>query len=233
MAYTKSKARKEFERTHKELLSLSRGISYKKIELSYEHKNLIYQSSIVLLSSAIEKYLSVFVEDLFYHYKLKNATLAQIHSSSRSFSLFNNQRALYEAFIHTRDEPRILQKLDVKNFCFKVINDNEIFVNQIDAKKIVFDKKYPSVKNMKILFNRLGIKDVFSIINPKGGKDFAFILTSFLDIRETIAHQESTDLTFSDVIRNFQYIEELINQLDRVAFKMVCSTSGISFWHYE
>ena len=230
MAYSKSKARKEFESTLDELLSLSRGISYQKFKLSYAHKNLIYQSSIVLLSSAIEEYLRVFVEDLFYSYKLKNATLSQIHASSRSFSLFNNQRAFYEAFIHTRDEPKILERLDIKNSCFTVINDNETFINQVDSKKIVFDKKYPSVKNIKILYNRLGIKNVFGIINPKGGKDYAFILTSFLDIRETIAHQESTDLTFNDVKRNFFYIGELINQLDRVSYSMVCSTSGKKFW---
>ncbi len=230
MPYKKSKARKEFEQSLEELFSLARSISYQKIKLSYDHKNLIYQSSIVLLSSAIEEYLRVFVEDLFYSYKINNSTLSQIHRNSRSFSLFSNQRAFYEAFVHTRDEPKILDKLDIKNFCFSVINDHETFVNQIDAKKIVFDRKYPSVKNIKILYNRLGIKNIFSVINNKGGKDFGFILTSFLDIREMIAHQESTDLTFTDVKRNFIYINEFINQLDRVAFGMVCSTSGNSFW---
>lgn len=64
MAYHKSKARIDFEQKSNDLLKLAQSISYKKVKISYNHKNLTYQATIVLLSSAFEEYLRTMVEDM-------------------------------------------------------------------------------------------------------------------------------------------------------------------------
>jgi hypothetical protein len=231
MPYSKSRARREFELTYIELLSLARQISFKKVKLSYDHKNMIYQSSIVLLCSSLEEYLRVFIEDMFYRYKINGASLSELPLNPRTFSLFHKQRAIYEAFIHNRDEAKVLEKLKVSNnTLYAVVDDNMILTNQVDAKSIVNDKKYPSPKNIKILYNRIGIKNLFAETNRLGRKDYEFILRSFLDVRETIAHQESTDLTFIDVKRNFENIKDFIDKLDRLTYKHICDVSGQRFW---
>ena len=231
MPYSKSRARKEFETTHSELLSLARQISYKNVVLSYDHKNMIFQSSIVLLCSSLEEYLRVFVEDMFYKYRSNGAKLSDIPLSPRTFSLFKKQQSIYEAFIHKRDEAKIIEKLNISNaHMYSVIDDNILFTHHIDPKIIVNDKKYPSPKNLKVLYNRIGIKNLFVEINKIGKKDYELILRSFLDVRETIAHQESTDLTFVDVKRNFSNIMDLLDKLDRFSYKHVCSISGQKYW---
>jgi len=231
MSYSKSKARKEFEKTYLELISLARQISYKKVSLSYDHKNMVYQSSIVLLCSSLEEYLRVFVEDLFFNYKLKKATLSELPINPRTFSLFHKQRTIYEGFIHNRDEAKILEKLKVSNgVLYSVISDSEIFTNHIDTKAIVNDKKYPSPKNVRILFNRIGVKNIFNETNNTGKKDYELLLRSFLDVRETIAHHESTDLTFDDVKRNFENIKDFLDKVDRASYKHICQTSGQKYW---
>ena len=231
MPYNKSRARQEFETTSKKLDSLAREISYKKVTLSYDHKNLIYQSTIVLLCSSLEEYLRVFVEDLFFSYKSNSAILSDIPSNLRTYSLFLKQKAIFENFTNNRDEVKILEKMNIENeHLYSVINDNDVLNNQIKAKEIVNDKKYPSPKNIKILFNRFGIKDLFVETNKIGKKDYEFLLRSFLDIRETIAHQESTDLTYIDVKRNFKNINDLIDKLDRISFKYICNVSGLKYW---
>lgn len=231
MPYSKSRARRDFETTHTELLSLATQISYKKVNLCYDHKNMIFQSSIILLCSALEEYLRICIDDIFYKYKTNGALLSEIPLSPRTFSLFQKQKPIYEAFIHNRDETKALEKLNISNyFLYGVINNNEILTNHIDAKSIVNDKKYPSPKNIKILFNRIGIKNLFSETNRIGRKDYELILRSFLDIRETIAHQESTDLTFEDVKRNFRNIKDLLDKLDRVIYKHICAVSGQRYW---
>jgi hypothetical protein len=230
MPYSKSKGREEFERLSNELLSLARQISFKKVLLSYEHKNLIYQSCIVLLSSSFEQYLKELIEDLFFNYRAKGASLLELPNNTRTFSLFRRHRTVFESFINNRDEAAVLEKLNVTNSYYSIINGSVPFTNHIDPKDIVNDKKYPSPKNLKILFNRIGVKNIFNLINRAGGKDYELILRSFLDIRETIAHQESTDLTFEDVRRNFTNIVDLIDKLDRATFMQVCKTSGMKFW---
>jgi hypothetical protein len=231
MPYSKSRARREFEMKTLELVSLARQISYKNVALSYEHKNLIFQSTIVLLCSTLEEYLRVFVEDLFFSYKTKTATLSEIPINPRTFSLFHNQRAIYESFIHNRDEVRTLDKLNVTNKnLYSVVDEAQVYVNHIDSRTIVNDKKYPSPKNMKVLFNRIGVKNIFGETDRIGKKDYELLLRSFLDVRETIAHQESTDLTFDDVKRNFKNISDLLDKLDRVSFKHVCKVSGQKYW---
>ncbi|MBS3915235.1 MAG: hypothetical protein KG003_12115 [Bacteroidetes bacterium] len=231
MPYSRSKARREFETTYLELHSLAKQISYKNVELSYDHKNMIFQSSMVLLCSALEEYLRVFIEDMFYKYRLNGASLSEIPINPRTFSLFHKQRTIYEAFIHNRDETKVLEKLKISNASlYAVIDDDEIFANHVDAKSIVNDKKYPSPKNIKILYNRIGIKNLFSETNRLGRKDYELILRSFLDVRETIAHQESTDLTFADVKRNFENIKDFLDKLDRTTYKHICNVSGQRFW---
>lgn len=231
MPYTKSRARQEFESKSKKLVSLARQISYKNVALSYEHKNLIFQSTMVLLCSSLEEYLRVFVEDMFFSYKSQGATLSNIHVNPRTYALFHRQRAIYESYIHNRDEGKTLDKLNVTNdHLYSVVDETQTLLNQIDPKTVVNDKKYPSPKNLKILFNRIGIKNIFNETERIGRKDYELILRSFLDVRETIAHQESTDLTFEDVKRNFKNISDLLDKLDRASFKHVCHVSGQKYW---
>ncbi len=231
MPYSKSRARLEFENKSHELISLARQISYKNVTLSYEHKNLIFQSTVVLLCSSLEEYLRVFVEDLFFSYKSQSATLAEIPVNPRTFALFHKQRTIYEGFINNRDEGKTLDKLNVTNtHLYSVVDPTQTLVHHIDSKIIVNDKKYPSPKNLKILFNRIGIRNIFSETDRAGRKDYELILRSFLDVRETIAHQESTDLTFEDVKRNFKNIIDLLDKIDRISFRHVCKISGKKYW---
>lgn len=83
---------------------------------------------------------------------------------------------------------------------------------------------------MKILFNRIGIKNIFNETDRIGRKNYELILRSFLDVRETIAHQESTDLTFDNVKRNFKNITDLLDKLDRASFRHICNISGQKYW---
>jgi hypothetical protein len=231
MPYKKSNSRIEFEQKVDELYNLAKVISYKNITLSYEHKNLIYQSCVVLLCSSVEEYLKVFIDDLFFNYKTKNTTLSKIPINSRTLSLFHKQKTIYEAFIHNRDETRVLEKLTVDNMNLYSLIDSSIQLsNHIDSRIISNDKKYPSPKNLKILFNRIGLKNIFNVINRLGSKDYELMLRSFLDTRETIAHQQSISLTFDDLKRSFLNIKDLIDKLDRASFSHICKASGIAYW---
>lgn len=230
MPYKKSKSRIEFENSFLKLLSLSREISYKKVNLSYNHKNLIYQSCIVLLSSSFEEFLKTLIEDIFQNYKSRSAPLKNIPVNVRTFTLFQNQKKFYDSFNFHKDEGRIIENLNIRNSFYDIITEDSILTNHINARSITNDKKYPSPKNLKMLFNRLGIKNIFSVIDSAGGKQYELLLRSFLDVRETIAHQEFTDLTFTDVKRHYDNVNEIINRIDRALYKHICTESGSHYW---
>jgi hypothetical protein len=152
MSYKRSNSRKEFEKKVDELFALAKVISFKNAKLSYEHKNLIYQSAFVLLCSSVEEYLRVFVEDLFYNYKLKCTTLSRIPINSRTYSLFHKQRIIYESFIHNRDEAKVLEKLNVSNsYLYSLTDSNIVLTDHIDSRILVNDKKSLAKKPKNIV----------------------------------------------------------------------------------
>lgn len=73
MPYSKSRARKDFEMESVKLLKLAKKVSFKSSPLTYDHKQLINQSCIFLLSARIEDYTKNLIEDLIYSYRTNGA----------------------------------------------------------------------------------------------------------------------------------------------------------------
>ena len=90
--------------------------------------------------------------------------------------------------------------------------------------------KYPSVKNLKILYIRIGINDIFNEVARRGQKDYKSQLESFLSIREAIAHQEAPVMTFQDVERHLDNLIDFINKIDRVVYSHITKISGEGYW---
>lgn len=230
MPYSKSSARIDFENTTRQLLTRSRKASYKNVKISYEHRIMIFQSSIFLLSASFEEYLKSLIEDLVFQFNQENALLKELPENFRSLVLLESQLPTFKAYIHNGDEGKTLNKLKTSNNYFKLLNDNEQFQNHIRPGQIIGTKKYPSIKNLNILFNRLGIKKIINEINRKGQKDYKLDLESFLDIRESLAHETAPSVTFVDVSRNYKNISEIIGMLDRVTYSQIVKISGEKFW---
>lgn len=232
MSYKRSRSRVEYEGKSNDLLNLSKAISYKKNPLSYDHKNLIFQASIVLLCSCFEEYLRNFMEDLFFQYRTQCAKLAEIPANVRTYGLLIKQQEIYRNFLYKKEgEIQVINKLNVaSNDTYSLLQDDIVYNGHIEAKAILSGKKYPKYDNLKVLYHRLGITDIFDKINCRGRKDYKMDLDAFLDVRTNIAHHESTTLTIDDVKRHFKNINDIISQLDRVSFSHCCSASGHKYW---
>ncbi len=231
MAYRKSSARIEFENKSSELLQLAKNISYKRVKLSYKHKNLIYQAAIVLLCASFEEYLKCFVEDLIYQYKTKSAKLSELPQNIRAYGLLVNQQDIFKRFFISSGEKPALDELNNSSrFIYSILNDDEVFNNHIHSQSIHSKRKYPNPNNIKILYNRLGISNIFSRINSRGRKDYELIVSAFLDVRSSIAHQAIINLTIEDIERHFVNVIDVINQLDRIAHSHCCKVSNSKYW---
>lgn len=200
--------------------------------LTYAHKNLIYQSIVILLSSSIEEYHKTFIEDWFYKLRTSNVTMAKIPDNTKVFGLLHNTEQLYRSFLYDRNnEKDTLDKLvNAKHILKKYVDDNERFDISWLAKNVWSNKKYPSIQNIVTLYNRLGIHNIFNSLSETKHRDFKNPLNSFLSVRESIAHQGAGAVTFIDVKNHIEFVNELIYLFDKELYKHCCRIAGSAYW---
>lgn len=230
MPYSKSRARRDFETESNKLLKLAKKVSFKSSPLTYDHKQLINQSCIFLLSARIEDYTKNLVEDLIYSYRTNGATLQQIPKNVRTKVLLDKQVNHYRTYYNSSDEKALLKSISIDNSFYQLLDDTIAFSTQVHSSNIIGTNKYPSIKNLKILYNRLGIRDIINELHRKAKKDISTAIESFLSLRESIAHQGAPAITFNDIERHFKNINEAINYLDRVIYSHIKNESGENYW---
>lgn len=230
MSYRKSQSRVDFEEGTISLKRVAKRISFKSSPLTYEQKQLIYQSAIFLMSPKIESYSETLIENIVFNYKSKEATINELPDNIINRTIVDNQLTHYRNFINNSDERKLLEKINHKNHYYKMLNENEKICDFISARTILATNKYPSLKNMKILYFRIGIQDVMKAIQIRGQKNYKDQLESFLSVREAIAHQAAPSLTFEDVERHLNNLIEIINSIDRVVYSHITKVSGEKFW---
>lgn len=231
MPYTKSQARIDFETGTKSLKQVAKKVSYNSSPLKYEQKLLIFQSTMFLMSAKIEEYTKVLIEKIIFNYRSKNALMSEIPENIRTKVLIDNQLVHYKNFNHNSDERKLLDKINCSKSYYEILNPSNRFSNSINSKNVLATNKYPSIKNFKILYFRIGINDIFNEIAIRGRKDYKSQLESFLSIREAIAHQEAPVLTFQDVERHLDNLIDLINKIDRVVYSHIIKISGENYWN--
>ena len=230
MPYSKSRSRQSFELNLKRLQELSKTASFKKSNFSYDHQNLICQSAIFLACASIEEYLKNFFEDLIFEYKKQSIQLSGLPENLRALKLLISQSHIFKSFVFNGDESKSLTAINRSWGNYEITNDAKTLTHHVKAQDIIGTRKYPSVRNLKTLYNRIGIENVLHQIEVKGQKDYQSQLESFLSIREAISHQAAPTVTHSDVVRHFKNIKELINQLDRIKYSHITKISGEKYW---
>lgn len=114
MSYAKSKSRSDYENLSLKLRSLASSTDrIPSAELSYDHKNLIYQALIVLLSSAIEEYNKSVIEDWFYQLRIQNAQMHQVPVNARMYGLLHRTAPHYRNYLYKKNnEDKLIKELD-------------------------------------------------------------------------------------------------------------------------
>ena len=233
MSYSKSNARVVYDTFSNQLLSLAKSTNrIRGTVLTYNHKNLIYQSLVVLLCSSIEEYHKTFIEDWFYKLRMSNVSMKTIPNNTRMLGFLHNTENHYKNFLYDRDsEKDIINKLVKNKQILKAyFDDSETFNINSLAKNVWSNKKYPSSKNIITLYNRLGISNIFGKLSSLRHKNYKVQLDSFLSVRESIAHAGAGAVTFDDVKDHIEFVNELIYMLDKELYKHCCKVSGASYW---
>lgn len=233
MSYSKSTARIDFDATADYLLEKARQTE--RIPLSImpnELKILVFQAVLVLLSSNVEEYHKHVIEDWFYQLKHQNAQMDKVPLNTRMLGLLKRTETGVKEYLFKKTNERT----SIENFnknrstMSKFLNDAELFDMEHLHSTVWGDKKYPSQENIKTLYNRIGIPNIFERLTAKAHKDYKPSLKSFTDIRESIAHTGSGSVTYEDVKNQKNFICEFIYMLDKELYCHCCMISGSQYW---
>ncbi|STD29814.1 Uncharacterised protein [Edwardsiella tarda] len=234
MAYVKSASRKQFEQIHLSLLEQVRYVSKIK-ELRSDIVHSVYNNAIFRASAAFEDYIKEVLEDWIDMLNNNNGCLSHLPDEIILFSLFKNQEKNFINYISHGSESIMMSDLNKCKDKLQVLTSPGCPVKPvIVSKQLIMDKKYPSKKNIKIIFNRFGIKDIFKAMAMKGKKDYELMLQSFSDSRTELAHSySSTNITKGTVIGNLNNVKEIVKILDRILYTHICAKSGSKYWKTE
>lgn len=230
MPYSKSLARQDFESEFFRIKKLAKKSSFASSPISYDHKQLIFQSCIFNLSARIEDYTKSLIEGILFNYRSRGAKLSDLHENIRIKGIIDNQTIHYRNYYNQSDEKKLIQNLSIKKGTFNLLDDDIVFVNQVKSINIISTNKYPSVKNLKKIYNRIGIEDIVAKINAESKRDLKTAFESFLNLRESIAHQSPPNITFQDVERHYDNVKQYINFIDRIVYKHICKFSTSKYW---
>ena len=223
MSYHRSRARKEFD----EQLALSLK------ELTPLHKLALINGSgprllavyYVFAFSQLEVYIKTFVEDSLSILNSTAPPIALLPDSMLGYLLHRGQNLAddYKRFGAQEDERVILEK--VARTARKIVEWNTAGrINIANASEFLEKRKYPSPKNFPQLFKRLGIDDIWALVDRVGRMNAKLILTSLNDLRTGIAHdgRVPTGFSMSDFRDRLEQMSSFVAALDRGVASYFC-----------
>jgi hypothetical protein len=102
---------------------------------------------------------------------------------------------------------------------------------RIDRFEGIADKSYPSVKNVKRMFKRIGITNVFTRLKMRLKFDVELEIFSLNGLRGSLAHSGlSGSLSYRDVKGHVKRIQQIVAAMDRESFYHLRGTCPITIW---
>jgi hypothetical protein len=227
--YLPSTARTEFETSLGEiatvlpLLKSSRG-------LHADLKNYVLGASVIFLHAKLENYIS----DLF-NGICQEACRVKLEATQIPESLLG---WLFLADGHLERSRSFVARNDEYEFATKTGSyiNNELLLGrtnylQLERFKGIADKAYPSVKNLKRMFKRIGINNIFILLKARLKFDVELEIISLNGLRGSLAHSGlDGSLSYKDVKNHIDKIKRTVAALDKETFYHLRRTCPIVFW---
>jgi len=193
-------------------------------------RNMTYHSAIFQASSTLEEYLKQVFDHWLFELKRHNKTGQNIPSIAR-FSYFGRELSrTFSSYAHSGDEKKLAQKLRTHTDVIDFVAGNSHVLPHLTGEFAYKDRKYPSPKNIKALYTRIGCDNIFQILSRQMKSDAELKLQGFNDIRTAIAHGAPPDITLIDVKKNLNDVALIIRHLDKVNHKEFSKDFGGVIW---
>lgn len=232
MPYSRSRARKRFEAEISQVLGALREAFSSKCS-SPQVRELAMYGAILLASAKVESYIEDLIADWGSSVRSSAPTTEKLPTRMRAY-LLNRPELLsaYRKFVCFQDEREFLS--EVESFVGGTHYEFGIDTRSVptfDTELVYKDRKFPSPRNIKRLFDRFGFTNVFGDLNRVSKRDVEALLTSFNDLRNEMAHVgKPVGLTHTDIRDRINEVQSIVGYIDRVFYQHTCKSVGNAYW---
>jgi hypothetical protein len=228
MPYVKSVYRKDFESRTSTLTK--EAISAQRLPKECSAiKDMVFQCAIFQTSAALEVYLKLLIEGWAFALKIKNKG-SDLPELPRGFLVSTRLQKHFARYVFSGDEAQLLKNVPREYLAWPVFDVSFPLPAYFDGKLFHDKTAYPSFRNLKRLFFRVGIDKFQSEMDRLLRGDVETLVENFQSIRTALAHSAPPALTLADIKKNIRDIERLVRCIDRVFFRHVAKHGGVACW---
>lgn len=232
MTYKKSRSRTELENAIKDIKSHLRLVDNRAANPSV--RDYVIAASIFLAHAEIENFIADIISSF------ANGVQAAItkgsalpgYLQSHLFLTKSNSVKIYSGFIAQNSEKELLKAFSaaIKGFAGNMVDDSRN-ISPFTGHDIYGNLKYPSHENLKKIFNRLGVENLFDQLSKILRKDSKAILESLGSLRTQLAHTGTLPgVSCRDVRDRLDDASRFVGALDRIMFSITTKHLGSNVW---
>lgn len=229
MAYRRSTHRLDYEARSKALL-----INCRKAErLQPKDRDvveMVYQCAIFQTCAALETYLKLLIEGWAQEIRVRSLH-ACLPDKTRGFLAAKRFQPHFNRYAFAREETALSSAIANEHKTWPVLDSNSALPHYFSGALLHSETAYPTLKNIKRLFARVGVENIEHLISIQLGRDVDSMIEGFQSVRTALAHSAPPDVTMEDVRRLMSDISNLVQAIDRIFFKHVVRHGGRVCWN--
>lgn len=231
MPYRLSRARREFESEVTQLVEDLR-VAHKSAGVSSAVRSHVTCSCVLLCMARLEGYIQDVVSEWVRRLGRGATVAASLPATLRALYLHDGAIvSAYKHYLLSGDESRFLDAVSRTLGSSSLQLASDVAVVPFLEPKRATAKKYPSPDNVKRLFARLGIPNVFQQLNMSSRSDLKNALQSFNDVRTAVAHDGvPPGSSYKDIKRQLLEMKQLVAHMDRLLYGHAVRYGGPGNW---
>ncbi|SAL14163.1 hypothetical protein AWB70_00507 [Caballeronia cordobensis] len=232
MAYKKSRARTQLSTVYSEISDRLKLADRKVIDPVI--REYVIAAAIFLAHAEIENFIEDIVAGFAQGIKAKALKGSSLPGNLRSHLFLTKANAIqiFGNYLAASSEKDLLKNFTtaMQGSAGDIMTDQKV-VTHITGKDIYGSLKYPSEDNLKKLFFRLGINDLFQQLSAHLKQDAVALLKSLGSLRTQLAHTGTLPgISCKDVREKLDDAERFVSALDRLMYRITIENLGAAIW---
>ncbi len=228
MPYVRSQHRIDFNSRVDFLLKKARRAQRLRASDS-DIRDMVFQCAIFQTSAAIESYIRLLLETWVQKMKALNKG-AVTPASSRAYLALRRLDGLFASYRVSGDEKALSAALMGETDLWSFMTGADILPPFFSGQTFHEGASYPSNRNIRRLFGRVGIDNIHALLGRNLSRDVELLIESFQSVRTALAHAAPPAITIADVEARLKDIKALVGAIDRVFFGHVMRHGGYHCW---
>lgn len=228
MAYRRSTHVLEFNARARDIVAKCRSAS----KLSSAHRDLtdmVFQCGIFQTCAALETYLKLLIESWAHEIRAR-ALHIHLPDNTRGFLAAKRFERHFSKYAYIGEETALSASIAAEYKTWPILDTNSHLPHYFNGAILHSETTYPTLKNIKRLFARVGLEAVDGKLAAILKRDVEAMIEGFQSVRTALAHSAPPDVTMKDVRRLVQDMIALAGAIDKAFYSHVSKHGGPECW---